>query len=748
MTTNENNGAATIWNVAFVAMGYMALIMAVMFFANLPFSPGLPFTFIKAQHWTFPRWFSTAIGCIVALVVGAQMLNPFKVRDVYGGAHFATESEIKSKLFLRASTGLILGMTIRSFMGFKWGRYLRVERPLSVLVYAPPGTGKTSGIIIPSLLAEKGSCLVMDPKGEICDITRPVKAKTHKIIRFAPAEPGSAQWNPLSKTELPKSFEETQAYVGRIAEALIIGSDNGSDQHWIESGRALFRFWAMFLIWRDGETSLGTIVKESVGGIAGAQAALNLVLEDYSAKLPDEIKVEGFKFSRMEGAQFDGVIGTLNTKTKLFSDKTVATNTSKSDFTFGELRAKPTAIYFVIPINDMARMKPLVSLFFQVATDVFLAAMPKAEIRDKKKHLIQKADETITMYLDEFVQMGKMPSVIKMPSVGRGFRVRAVFILQSFSQLQSVYGDKEASALRNNCSYHVVFAQNEEKMAEDISKSIGNRTRVKKSKNTSHTITPFQGGSESEEGIPLVRVQDITSLAPGMVLIMAQSSFETPVYAHAALYYKDKTMTDLLEGIASSKIPDESDQLTPNPIPVPTLAWTQTSEDTAVEAIAMQTSKASSEAVQAANQAAKPQEPQEQQEEDNETPYQAGGEIGDTPPAYKTTPPPPAPSAQIPPAQIVEPGQVAPAAPVSFDELDPTLALLGSGNARPASEPLDEYATGEPFEEDEGPEEPLPVSAQAETEDPESDPLANPNLLDTISDDEMHTTFDGVRPGL
>lgn len=761
MIKNENPGAATAWNVAFVALGYFALIEVVMFFADMPFSPGLPFVFIKAQHWSFPRWFSMAIGCIGAVVVGAQILNPFKVREVYGGAHFATGNEIK-EMGLRAKTGLILGMTVvhlgfygrsKRFYGFKFGRYLRVDQPLSVLVYAPPGTGKTTGIIIPSLLAEKGSCLVMDPKGEICDITRAVKAKTHKIIRFAPAEPGSAQWNPLSKTELPESYEETQAYVGRIAEALIIGADNGADQHWIESGRALFRFWAMFLIWRDGETSLGNIVKESVGGIEGGQAALNAALEDYAAKLPDEIKTEGYKFSRMEGPQFDGVIGTLNTKTKLFSDKTIVQNTTKSDFTFAELRKKPTALYLVVPINDMLRMKPLISLFFQIATDVFLAAVPKKEVKDKKGFVIQKADQRITMYLDEFVQMGKMPNVIKMPSVGRGYDCRAVYILQSFSQLQSVYGDKEASVLRNNCTYLVIFKQNEEKVAEDLSKSIGNRTRIKKSKNTQARLAVVHGGSESEEGVPLVRVQDIMSLPPGRTLVMVSGYYETPVDAHAAFYYKDRTMTKLLEGIASSKIPDEQGQLTPNPIPEPTLGWTQTSEGPAVQAVALATATAAAEAVEAANNQAQeaepvaletspPQEPSADPELKAPRPvqtFQNGGEIGDMPSiVYPASPAEPEAAPEVVQAESGNPQAVSrQGADEEPDEFDMTVALCGSGRENPAPSDEDSDAPGIPFDEEAGEDAPGAEAA----------PEAQPFDLDTIPDDSLHSTFDGMERG-
>jgi len=43
------------------------------------------------------------------------------------------------------------------------------------------------------------------------------------------------------------------------------------------------------------------------------------------------------------------------------------------------------------------------------------------------------------------------------------------------SQVVDLYGQSGADQLRNTCSYHIVFAQNEQKIAEDISRSIGNR---------------------------------------------------------------------------------------------------------------------------------------------------------------------------------------------------------------------------------------------------------------------------------
>ncbi len=39
--------------------------------------------------------------------------------------------------------------------------------PLSALVVAPPGTGKTSGIILPNLFTVPNSTLALDIKGEL-----------------------------------------------------------------------------------------------------------------------------------------------------------------------------------------------------------------------------------------------------------------------------------------------------------------------------------------------------------------------------------------------------------------------------------------------------------------------------------------------------------------------------------------------------------------------------------------------------
>jgi len=63
------------------------------------------------------------------------------------------------------------------FLGFKWDaraglwRRLKWDKESSLLLTAPPGSGKFTRFIAPNLLTFPGSVLVYDPKGEAAAVT-------------------------------------------------------------------------------------------------------------------------------------------------------------------------------------------------------------------------------------------------------------------------------------------------------------------------------------------------------------------------------------------------------------------------------------------------------------------------------------------------------------------------------------------------------------------------------------------------
>ena len=101
----------------------------------------------------------------------------------YGSASFAKENDFE-RMGINHKEGLILGTLMHK------GEYklIRATKPLSSLVVASPGSGKTAGIIIPNLLSVPNSCIVTDIKGELYAKTAGYRQKhfNNEIQLFSP----------------------------------------------------------------------------------------------------------------------------------------------------------------------------------------------------------------------------------------------------------------------------------------------------------------------------------------------------------------------------------------------------------------------------------------------------------------------------------------------------------------------------------------------------------------------------------
>tara|TARA_R110000868_G_scaffold190862_1_gene434704 strand:+ start:4266 stop:4811 length:546 start_codon:yes stop_codon:yes gene_type:complete len=96
----------------------------------------------------------------------------------YGKAEWGTLKTAKQLKLLKSDKGIILGK--------KKGKYLVVTEPLSVLLLAPPGTGKSAGCAIPTLLTCPWSIIAIDIKGELADKTAHVREKFSNVMIFDP----------------------------------------------------------------------------------------------------------------------------------------------------------------------------------------------------------------------------------------------------------------------------------------------------------------------------------------------------------------------------------------------------------------------------------------------------------------------------------------------------------------------------------------------------------------------------------
>ncbi|MDU9717679.1 type IV secretory system conjugative DNA transfer family protein [Helicobacter pylori] len=130
--------------------------------------------------------------------------------------------------------------------------------PLSTLIVAPPGAGKTSAVAIPTLLSVPSSCVVLDIKGELCDLTAGYRQKhfKNKIFIFNPyGTDNSLYFNPFDKKIVSKmSFSEKRRLVEEIANTIF--NEKSQDPHWVEQAKNVFTFHALYELCINEETTL------------------------------------------------------------------------------------------------------------------------------------------------------------------------------------------------------------------------------------------------------------------------------------------------------------------------------------------------------------------------------------------------------------------------------------------------------------------------------------------------------------
>ena len=176
------------------------------------------------------------LGLVIAL--GVVLLIP-KRRALHGEARFAQRSEI-ARAGLFANEGLILGK-----MG---SRYLMLPGQQSVILAAPPRSGKDVGVVVPNGLNWPGSLVQVDIKRENWTITAGFRAsRGQACFRFEPlaANGDTARWNCLSYVS--QSPDRRINDIQRIAD-ILYAETPGTDPFWVASARSLFLGICLYLV--------------------------------------------------------------------------------------------------------------------------------------------------------------------------------------------------------------------------------------------------------------------------------------------------------------------------------------------------------------------------------------------------------------------------------------------------------------------------------------------------------------------
>ena len=163
-------------------------------------------------------------------------------------------------------------------------------------------------------------------------------------------------------------------------------------------------------------------------------------------------------------------------KLNMFNDRGLCGLTSATDVKAASFAEKPTALFMKIPDEKDTR---------HGLAAVFVLCMYKALIKVASAREDLSLPRNVYFILDEFGNMPKIEKFDKMITVGRSRKIWFNMVVQSYSQLNNVYGEQVADIVKSNCGMKMFIGSNDIGTCKEFSELCGNMTVSTTSTSTS-----------------------------------------------------------------------------------------------------------------------------------------------------------------------------------------------------------------------------------------------------------------------
>ena len=188
-------------------------------------------------------------------------------------------------------------------------------------------------------------------------------------------------------------------------------------------------------------------------------------------------------------------------KLTLFNDAGICALTSTSDFTASALSDHPTALFLKIPDEKDTRHNLAAIFILNIYKTLIKVASATPEL---------SLPRNVYFIMDEFGNMPKISKFDKFITVGRSRKIWFTMIVQSYAQLNNVYGDNVADIIKGNCGIKMFIGSNDMGTCKEYSELCGNITIATTSTSgTAHSDTNY---STSYQVRPLIYPSELQRL--------------------------------------------------------------------------------------------------------------------------------------------------------------------------------------------------------------------------------------------
>lgn len=458
----------------------------------------------------------------------------FGLLDAFEGKpepYYSTKKQ--SAMYPEVSQQLIAGSKPSGIVLGKYrGKYVcrPVEQDGHYLIIGGSGSGKSSALIIPTLLINNGvPAFVLDIKGELSRLAK--KKGDARVHIFNPNDRRNYGYDPFYNLKKESTEQEILETMQMVTFSLISLSTNVKDPFWKISARNML-CGLMIYHYKRGKHNLVDIMDAILG-----QPIKASIQEVMTGSEPTTAEYRYLvAFSDLADETISGIYAEMASNIIVFANDQDIRYALKHN----SLKCSPVdlengnSIYVVIREDKLTAYNQVLQLIINQTLNA-LERRP-----EKSEPILFLIDE-----LPRILSAGKIERLLDASRTLRSRNDRLILVTQSVEALMVVYSENEVVDLISNCNYKIILDASSQKTQHTISEWCGNYKEKKKIWN--------EAGTKQKTGIsfeekPIVEVSDLMTLAQtGEAILVCPYGYfriqKTP-------YYKDKILKKLADEVA------------------------------------------------------------------------------------------------------------------------------------------------------------------------------------------------------
>ncbi len=416
----------------------------------------------------------TALIFRLILYYKAKNAKKFRHGEEYGSARWGNRKDIEPFEDPVFEKNIILTETERLTMNSR-PKAPKYARNKNVIVIGGSGSGKTRFYVKPNLMqmTDHVSYVVTDPKGTIiveCGkmlVNGGYRIKVLNTINFKK----SMHYNPFHYI---RSEKDILKLVNTIIANTKGEGEKSTEDFWIKAERLLYSALIGY-IWYEApeeEQNFSTLLEfinasETREDDEEFKNAVDELFEELEAENPEHFAVRQYrKYKLAAGKTAKSILISCGARLAPFDIQELREIMSYDEMELDMIGDQKTAMFVIISDTD--------------DTFNFVVAIMYTQLFNL---LCDKADDEhggrlpyhVRLLLDEFSNIGQIPKFDKLIATIRSREISASIILQSQSQLKTIYKDA-AETITGNCDTVLFLGGKESSTLKEISETLGKET--------------------------------------------------------------------------------------------------------------------------------------------------------------------------------------------------------------------------------------------------------------------------------